>query len=49
MNVIGTNWVFRNKMDENDNIVRNKPRLVGKGIIKRKALILVKHMHLWLG
>ena len=26
--VIGTRWVFRNKMDENDIIVRNKARLV---------------------
>jgi len=27
MNVIGTKWVFRNKMDEDGNIVRNKARL----------------------
>ena len=27
-NVIGTKWVFRNKSDEDDNIVRNKARLV---------------------
>ena len=26
--VIGTKWVFRNKMDENGIIVRNKARLV---------------------
>ena len=26
--VIGTSWVFRNKMDENGIIVRNKARLV---------------------
>lgn len=26
--VIGTKWVYRNKMDEVDNIVRNKARLV---------------------
>ena len=26
--VIGTRWVFRNKMDENDIIIRNKARLV---------------------
>ena len=26
--VIGTRWVFRNKMDENCIIVRNKARLV---------------------
>jgi len=28
MNIIGTKWVFRNKMDEDGNIVRNKARLV---------------------
>ena len=27
-NVIGTKWVFMNKMDENGIIVRNKARLV---------------------
>jgi len=31
MNVIGTKWVFRNKMDEQGIIVRNKARLVAKG------------------
>ena len=29
--VIGTKWVFRNKMNENDIIVRNKARLVAQG------------------
>ena len=27
--VIGTKWVYGNKMDENDIIIRNKARLVG--------------------
>jgi len=30
-NVIGTKWVFRNKHDENDIVVRNKARLVAQG------------------
>ena len=35
--VIGTRWVFRNKMDENDIIVRNKARLVAQVIIKKNG------------
>ena len=31
MNVIGTKWIFKNKMDENGVIVRNKARLVAQG------------------
>ncbi|KAJ9682774.1 hypothetical protein PVL29_018656 [Vitis rotundifolia] len=31
VNVIGTKWIFKNKMDENGVIVRNKARLVAKG------------------
>ena len=30
-NVIGTKWVFRNKLDENGEVTRNKARLVCKG------------------
>ncbi|KAK0575613.1 hypothetical protein LWI29_003738 [Acer saccharum] len=30
-NVIGTKWIFRNKSDEDGNIVRNKARLVTQG------------------
>jgi len=30
-NVIGTKWVFRNKLYENGEVVRNKARLVCKG------------------
>ena len=30
-NVIGTKWVFRNKLNENGQVVRNKTRLVWKG------------------
>ena len=30
INIIGTKWVFRNKSDEDGNIVRNKARLVAQ-------------------
>ena len=29
--IIGTKWVFRNKLDENGIVIRNKARLVTKG------------------
>ena len=28
--VIGTKWVYRNKLDEHKNIIRNKARLIAK-------------------
>ena len=31
MNIIGSKWVFRNKLDEDGVITRNKARLVAKG------------------
>ena len=30
-NVIGTKWVFKNKMNEQGEVIRNKARLVCKG------------------
>ncbi|RVW77706.1 putative mitochondrial protein [Vitis vinifera] len=36
--VIGTRWVFRNKMDENDIIVRNKARLIAQGFNKEERI-----------
>ena len=30
-NVIGTKWLFKNKLDENRKIIRNKARLICKG------------------
>jgi len=41
MNVISTKWVFRNKMDEQVIIVRNKARLV---TMKKKELTMMKLM-----
>jgi hypothetical protein len=30
-NVIGTNWIFKNKLNQNGDIIKNKDRLVCKG------------------
>jgi len=30
-NIIGTKWVFRNKLDEQGEVIRNKARLVAQG------------------
>jgi len=38
MNIIGTKWIFRNKMDEDGNIVRNKARLVAKGYNQEEGI-----------
>ena len=37
-NVIGTKWVFRNKLDENGEITRNKARLVYKDYAQEEGL-----------
>ena len=31
MNIIGTKWIFRNKIDEEGNVIHNKSRLVAQG------------------
>ncbi|CAM8900275.1 unnamed protein product [Rhodiola kirilowii] len=31
VNVIGIKWIFKNKSDEQGNIIRNKARLVAQG------------------
>ena len=33
MNIIGSKWVFKNKLDEAGVITRNKARLVAKGCL----------------
>ena len=34
--IIGTKWVFRNKLDESEIIVKNKVRLVAQGYSQEK-------------
>lgn len=41
-NVIGTKWVFRNKLNENGQKLRNKAILICKDILKMKVLTLKK-------
>ena len=36
--VIGTRWVFRNKLDEDDIVKRNKVRLVAKGYSQEEGI-----------
>nr|KYP62630.1 hypothetical protein KK1_017171 [Cajanus cajan] len=36
--IIGTKWVFRNKLDESGIIIRNKARLVAKGYNQEKGI-----------
>lgn len=36
--IIGTRWVFKNNLDENDIIVRNKARLVAQGYNKEEGI-----------
>ena len=38
MNIIGTKWVFRNKMDEYGVITRNKARLMAKGYNQEEGI-----------
>ena len=42
--VIGTKWVYRNKMDEFKIVIRNKTRLVAQR--HNQESILIKHMPL---
>ena len=37
-NVIGTKWVFRNKQNEDEMIVRNKAKLVAQGFTQVEGL-----------
>ena len=36
--IIGTKWVYRNKMDENGIVTRNKARLVAKGCSQEEGI-----------
>ena len=38
VHVIGTKWVFRNKLNEKREVVRNKARLVAHGYIQQEGI-----------
>ena len=37
-NVIGTKWIFKNKLNEEGNVVRNKARLVSQGYVQEEGI-----------
>ena len=37
-NIIGTKWIFKNKMNENGEVIRNKARLVCKGYAQQEGI-----------
>eukprot|EP00253_Pinus_taeda_P034211 PITA_34211 len=37
-NVIGTKWIFKNKLNENGDVIRNKVRLVCKGYAQQEGI-----------
>ena len=37
-NVIGTKWIFKNKLNENREVIRNKERLVCKGYAQEEGI-----------
>eukprot|EP00253_Pinus_taeda_P001492 PITA_01492 len=37
-NVIGTKWIFKNKLNENGDVIRNKARLVYKGYAEQEGI-----------
>eukprot|EP00253_Pinus_taeda_P026342 PITA_26342 len=37
-NVIGTKWIFKNKLNENGEVVRNKEKLVCKGYVQQEGI-----------
>ena len=36
--IIGTKWIFRNKIDEEGNVIRNKARLVAQGYFQMEGV-----------
>ena len=43
--VISTKWVFRNKLDEKGNVIRNKARLIVQGYNQEEGIDLMNPLH----
>ncbi|MCY6524747.1 reverse transcriptase domain-containing protein, partial [Actinobacillus pleuropneumoniae] len=37
-NIIGTKWIFKSKLNENGEVIRNKARLVCKGYAQQEGI-----------
>jgi len=37
-NIMGTKWIFKNKLNENGEVIRNKARLVCKGYAQQEGI-----------
>ena len=47
VHVIGTKWTFKNKTDEDGEIIRNKSRLVAQGYTQVEGVDLMNPSLLW--
>ena len=47
VHVIGTKWIFKNKTDEDGEIIRNKSQLVAQGYTQVEGVDLMNPSLLW--
>ena len=45
VNVIRTKWIFKNKSDEHDTVIRNKSRLVAQGYTQVEGIDFDETLH----
>ena len=47
-NILGTKWIFKNKLNENGEVIRNMARLVCKGYSQQEGIDFEENLHLLL-